>query len=547
MGFITANREQNIIFGFSLDEFVEKDSKCRYILKVIDKLDLRELYSRYSLQGAEAYEPKIILATWFLAYCEGVTSTRKLERACRKDLDFIYISGNLRPDHTTLSRFMQRNMDLWGKYFLQILELARQLKLSDFKEIAIDGTKIKAKSSRKKTMKQAKLERYINAINEDIRKYKEELEKEDSIEKKEKLEEQIEQEEKKRNHLQSVKAELLERKEKIGEKDRLKHQINIEEPEAPLMKLPQGNGYAPSYNGQIAVDCQSRLISSQELVQERNDEKQFSRQHSKIEENLGEDKERKYIADGGYNSLSQTEYVKENQIDAFISDPKLKNYRKDSIEVIMQSGKQLNKLDFIFDKENDCYICPMGESLLAARGDKNNKYKGRKYRTKNCNQCPINKQCLGNKNKSNRRTIFRDYREESAELMRQKVMSAEGGKMMLLRQSTVETVFGYIKDNLGYRRFRRKGLENAKGEFALFCLVYNLNRLYKLVLSPLFIKIRNNLIISIIWPVFKILNHGRDKNEAYKWFNQVRAYHRKISPDHFQNPGYATAWKAGIS
>ena len=77
MGFITANREQNIIFGFSLDEFVEKDSKCRYILKVIDKLDLRELYSRYSLQGAEAYEPKIILATWFLAYCEGVTSTRK--------------------------------------------------------------------------------------------------------------------------------------------------------------------------------------------------------------------------------------------------------------------------------------------------------------------------------------------------------------------------------------------------------------------------------------------------------------------------------------
>jgi transposase len=490
MGFITADREQSIIFGFSLDEFVEKDSKCRYILKVIDKLDLRELYSRYSNQGAEAYEPKLILATWFLAYCEGVTSTRKLERACRKDLDFIYMSGNLRPDHTTLSRFMQRNMDLWGKYFLQILQVARQMNLSEFKEIAIDGTKIKAKSSRKKTMKQAKLERYINAINEDIKKYTEELGKEDSTENREKLTEQIEQSEIKKNDLHKIKEELLQRKEQIGEKDRENHQINIEEPEAPLMKLPQGNGYAPSYNGQIAVDCKSRLISSQELVQERNDEKQFSRQHVQTEENLGEDKERKYIADGGYNSLSQTEYVRENQINAFISDPKLKHYQKDSIEKLIETGKQLNKLDFIFDKEKNCYICPMGESLLPARGnDENNQDQGRKYRTKDCSGCPIIKQCLGKKNKTNRRTIFRDYREESAELMRQKVITPEGRMMMLLRQSTVETVFGYIKDNLGYRRFRRKGLENAKGEFALFCLVYNLNRLYKLAFGPLFKKI----------------------------------------------------------
>jgi transposase len=244
-----------------------------------------------------------------------------------------------------------------------------------------------------------------------------------------------------------------------------------------MMSLAQGKNYAPGYNGQLSVDNQSRLIVSQELVQDRNDEKQFSRQYEQVENNLGMDKERKYIADGGYSSLSQTDFVKTNDIDAYIADPKLKNYKEEGIEVIQQEEKKLNRLDFKYKEDNDCYHCPMGESLELI----GNNFVGRSYRSKDCSQCSIKRQYLGKNNKSGQRTILRDKREESAEQMRQKMMTPEGISMMMRRQTTIEPVFGNIKENFSYRRFRRKGLINAKREFALFCLVHNINSLYTLV------------------------------------------------------------------
>jgi transposase len=489
MVFITTNREQNIIFGFSLDDFVERDSKCRYIIKIVDKLDLRELYARYSQQGAEAYEPKIMLSIWFLAYCEGITSTRKLERACRKDLDFIYISGNLRPDHTTLSRFMQRNMDLWEKYFLQIVQMARRMNVSNFKQIAIDGTKIRAKSSNKNSMREHKINRYLEVLREDIKQFKELVEKEDSLQKKEELSKKIEGLKEKSELLEKRKEELRERKQELHPRNRENHQINLQEPEAMMMDLAQGHGYASGYNGQISVDNKSGLIVSEDLVQERNDEQQFIRQYERVEENLGADKERKYIADSGYNSRKMTEYVKDNQIDAYLADAKLKNYKEESIEVIAREDKKLSRLDFKYDKVNDCYRCPNGNNLKFIKNGNN----GAKYISEDCSQCPIIKQCLRKSEKLKRKTIYRDPREESAEIMRQKMQSKEGTEMLMLRQTTVEPVFGNIKENLGFRRFRRKGMKNAKGEFALFCIIHNINKLYRLVLLPLFEKIRGFL------------------------------------------------------
>ena len=153
MGFIKGNREQLGLLGYSLDDFVERDSKARFIVKIVDALDTRELYSRYSSQGADAIDPKVQLATWFMGYCESITSSRKLEYNCKKNLDFIYISTNLQPDHTSLSRFRKRHLDLIPKYFTEIIRKAYSQGLSDFKEIAIDGTKLPSVSSKKKSMR----------------------------------------------------------------------------------------------------------------------------------------------------------------------------------------------------------------------------------------------------------------------------------------------------------------------------------------------------------------------------------------------------------
>jgi transposase len=171
MGFIFNDRRQQKLLGYCLSDFVANNDKSHMVVDIVSKLDLTELYNRYSNQGNDAYDPKTLLATWFFAYSEGESSTRKIENLCRYELRFIYVSADLRPDHTTLSRFRKRHLDLMADYFVQILLLAKEADISDFKEISIYGTKIKASCSKKQSYKEDQLNRKIEAIRRDIAEY----------------------------------------------------------------------------------------------------------------------------------------------------------------------------------------------------------------------------------------------------------------------------------------------------------------------------------------------------------------------------------------
>src|SRR5208337_2968947 len=120
--------------------------------------------------------------------------------------------------------------------------------------------------------------------------------------------------------LEVRRKEVKERKEKITKSYRESHQINIVEPDAFMMDLGYGKGYSPAYNAQISVDMGSQLITSPDVIQDRNDRQTFSKQHKNIEDTIGKpEEERKYVTDNGYGSYEQLEYIKENKIDAYIS------------------------------------------------------------------------------------------------------------------------------------------------------------------------------------------------------------------------------------
>jgi len=494
MGFIIADRNQEHVFGYRIDDFVEKDSKCRYMLEIIEQLDLQKLYRKYSNQGAEKYDPKILLAIWFLAYCEGITSSRQVEKLCKKHMDFIYISGNLRPDHSTLCRFIQRNRELWPVYFLEILSFAKKKKVSDFKSIMIDGTKIRAKSSKKQSMREPKLNRYLERVKEDIKQYEEELGKLEGSEKVEEAEElnnKVNKLKKKESLLEDRQKELQKRKENLQAKDRKNHQINLQEEEAYMMDLGAGKGYAPGYNAQIAVDSKTQLIVSCEVVQARNDEKQFSEMHKSVENNLGYDKERLYAADSGYHSFEQVEYAVTNNVNAYIGDPKLKNYKEMTFEELQSSGQKISRPDFKYNEQEDHYTCPAGNKLEFK--SENISTKERLYICKQCSECPIKDQCLSTKNKKGHRKIVRDFREQYAEVIRSKMRGEKAEEVLMTRQTTVEPVIGNMKENLGFTRFRSKGLFNAMSEYALMCIAHNLNKLYRLVFCSIFVQTKAKL------------------------------------------------------
>jgi transposase len=527
MGFITADRNQTILLGHCLDDFVEKDAKIRYITAVIDKLDLSKIYARYSAQGADSYEPKIMLAIIFLAFTESIYSTRKIEQYCKKHMDFIYASCNLKPDHTTIARFIQHNLDQMKDLFTQIILRAKQKGYANFKEVAIDGSKIRSASSKKKSYQESKIERYMAAIQKEIDSYLEELEKEQTLERKEELDIRVKQLKDKKDLLEVRRKEVKERKEKITKSYRESHQINIVEPDAYMMDLGYGKGYSPAYNAQISVDMGSQLITSPDVIQDRNDRQTFSKQHQNIEQTIGKpEEERKYITDNGYGSYEQLEYIKENKIDAYISyelPSEEEGTIKDKIEKIKVTGRKIKKEDFIYNKDNDTYKCPMGKSLNFYRRENNKSFKGRKYRTEGCSGCEIKSQCLASNNKKDKREISLDEKEYLIDDMKTKIRQEEQAKELFQKRKTsVEPVFGNIKQNMRYDRFKRRGLAKVNGEFALVCMAHNLNKLFRIITAKFsktlfYFGSKGNNIgrLNLIFTVYGNRRHHEPNNYLY--------------------------------
>lgn len=478
MGFIKADRSQQDLFGYSISDFAKSDSKSRFIVDIISMLNLTILYQRYSDQGGDSYSPEIMLALWFYAYSQGESSSRKLEEYCQYDTRYIYISCNLKPDHTTLSRFRKSHLDLLSDYFVQILLIAEQKGITDFKHISIDGTKLKAAASSKHSYKEDQLDRRIEAIRKDIAQYMQRcLFAEQAADE---INLEALQEEKKR--LEALEQKLLERRGQLQERKKAikpeyrdNHRINLLEPDAKSMSKIEGSGY----NGQIAVDCASNIIVANDVSDETHDRYQFKNMHQKAEADLPPDNNRAYTSDAGYHSLDQLEYVNENNVDALIADQKPFDRSIHShptpLATIQKEDRNIQRRDFSYHKDEDYYQCPAGQKLYRVSTQK----KVVVYRAKCCAGCPIASKCLYGKSKI--KQIQRAHREELAEDMARKLQTDEAKLRMKQRATSAEPVFGNIKHNLGFRRFSLAGLTQVKGEFNLMCIAHNLNTIFKLM------------------------------------------------------------------
>jgi transposase len=487
MNFVSKDRNQTHIIGYSLDEFVPNDAKCRLIVNLVKELNLKKLYSGYSNQGNPAFEPSTMLATWFLAYSERETRTRKLEDLCKRDLHFIYTSANLQPDHTSLSRFRKDNIDLMKEYFTQLVLLIKKKNLAEFKDIAIDGTKIQAASSKDKSKTEEGLSHELKRIRQKINNYLEECDINDEeptsdvseVRKKIKALKQKEQQ-----LIQQDKA-LKKRKKKLKSEHRKNHRINVTEPDAYMMNKVNGTQKLPGYNAQVSIDTNTQIIAANDVVQDRNDAHQLKQQHKNVENNLGDDPDREYTMDSGYHSLEQLEYVEKNQIKAIIADksPKSRSQSKQVDQKNISSKNKFDRSDFIYNKEKDYYQCPLGKKLVFIETTKIHGRRSRRYKCFDCDRCKYRRKCLPRPEQDKYRQIVRDEKEYLAEQMYQNSQTEYGKNKLIRRKYTIEGVFGNLKENLGFRRFRLKGLSSVQGEFNLMCIAHNINKIYILFIQ----------------------------------------------------------------
>ena len=484
MGFIRAERKQQVLFGYSLDEFVPADAVCRFVVDLVSALDLSDLYADYSPQGGEAYDPGAMLATWFLAYTEGVTSTRKLEERCGRDMHFIYASGNLRPDHTSLSRFRQRHLRRLPDLFVQIVRLAQNRGLSQFRTICIDGTRLKANANPGKSLSGTEIERHLAKIRAQISEYLQQCELSDGGGSEEQIREELQRLEQKQKLYEERLPEFRQRRSSLHYANRERHRINLTDPDALKMKKVNAGHGVPGYNGQASVDAESGLIVAAEAVTDANDTAQFSRQHAQAEGNLGQDPERSYVADSGYHSLEQLEYVEDRQVDAVIDD--IYPDRRSPIGAEPKPSdrtdrERAKRSDFVYDPQADEYICPMGRRLFFRTTRKESSGQTLRIYWTDCRGCEHRVGCTSKDGKPGYKRIFRDPREGLAEAMAAKAGSEAGRARLNTRFATVERVFGHLKENLGFRGVRLRGIEKVRGEWLLMCIGHNLKRMLRLI------------------------------------------------------------------
>jgi transposase len=248
------------------------------------------------------------------------------------------------------------------------------------------------------------------------------------------------------------------------DEDKLK-KVNITDTDAKIMKHKDGSK-KPSYNCQVAVDEKEQIIVAADLVDEENDLHQIEPMIENVKETLGY-KPTVVLADAGYFSYDNVKFLLDEEIDAYIPD----NFYE-----VEKRGKtkKFRKSLFTYDEKTDCYYCPAAFEIPFTRIQKREDEPDLRYYVCNyCYLCVLKNACTESKN----RTISRDPREYLMEDMRAKLNTEEGTEQYQKRMSTVEPVFGQMKQNRGFREFLLRGKRKTKIEFLMMCTVHNIKKI----------------------------------------------------------------------
>jgi transposase len=452
--------DQPFLLPPSLQEWLPEGHLARFIADVLNELDLSGIYAEYERKdgrGLSAYHPLMLTRLLLYGYCIGVTSSRRIERATYDDVAFRYLAADQHPDHDTIANFRREHLSALAGLFVQALRLCQKAGLVKLGDVAIDGTKMMANASTRRSVDYKKLkerERYWQQVVDGLLRKAEETDQQEDerygkgqpadplpaelaeaqsrLEKlrhaKAELERETRQEleqlqaiarvrkrgrprkgegeppatEEQRRRREKAKKQLQRARQRANAPSR---QYNFVDPDSRVMHDNARKCFIQGYNAQIAVDCQTQVIVAAELTQETNDRQQLVPMAVAIRTTAGSAAQA-ILADAGYWDTESLHH------------PELQN-----TELFLPPDAQQQ---------------PAGEPLPS--------------------RAPNNAE---------------------AARMREILATQDGQAHYAMRKGTVEPVFGQIKEVRGIRRFRLRGFGPASGEWKLVCATHNLLKLFR--------------------------------------------------------------------
>jgi transposase len=446
--FRDVDRQTAFLLPPSVDEWLPEKHLARFVVEVVEALDLRVLSGSYRGSGSASYHPSMLLGLLVYGYATGVFSSRKLERATYDSVAFRFVAANDHPDHDTIATFRRRFFKDIEGLFVQVLSLAREMGMLKMGTVALDGTKIHANASRHSALSYehaGKIEAQLKAEVADLLARAEAADKAD-IPDGMSIPDELARREERLAKLVEARAKIEARANERYEREKAEHQaklaarqakteatgkkpggkppeppvegarptdqINLTDEESRIMPVA-GGGFDQCYNAQAVVAAESLLVVAAQVVQAPNDKQQIEPMLNKLDalpEDLG--KPEILLADNGY-----------------FSDANVMLCAAARIEPLIAAGRQ-----------------PHHPSL--------------RERFAEAPPAPHNPTPI--------------------QAMAHRLQTPEGKRLYALRKQTPEPVFGIIKSVMGFRQFLLRGLDNVEGEWSLVTMAWNIKRMFAL-------------------------------------------------------------------
>lgn len=493
------DRSQILLFNPTLDSMVPSDHPARIFDEILWEMDWSGWENYYMGFGQPPIHPGVVASVLLYALSQGIRSSRRLEWACCNAVDFMWLAEGRRIDHSTFCNFRTHFEGPLKELFRQVGRVAMSMGMIRLNQVALDGTKVKANSSRHKTLTAATLKERLAELDKQIEEMlaqaKAADQKEDDLFGASHSSEHLPRE------LADIKARQRRLKEALA-KARLKPapkdpdkapRVPVADPQAPISPNKEG-GFAPNYLPVATVDAQCGMIVAADVLED-NDERQAVRGAAdQVQENFGQ-LPKEMLGDSGFNSGSNLEGLEQRGVQAYIpsatrqdrADNPARRRRPDQAVPQEQwdklpidtSTRRLCRTAFVYDPTNHCYWCPMGKKLAYVGDCRKPQHKEiieyQRFRCGVCGNCPLKARCLSKK--ASVRIIDRDRHEPLREAMDVRLCSEGARQRRGIRSHLSEGTFGTIKHALGLRQFLLRGLRKVRMEWTWAALAVNLRKL----------------------------------------------------------------------
>jgi transposase len=464
-----------------------------------EELDLSIFDHRYKNDkaGATAFDPKVLLKIVLLAYSRGITSSRRIEKLCKKNIIFIALSCDSQPHFTTIADFITKLPSEIGTIFKDVLYICDSMDLIGREMFAIDGCKLPSNASKEwsGTCKQfkEKQEKMEGVIQKILKKHRDEDDSDqpprhDMRKREEKQIKTI------KRKVGKYKEWLAENTDRPGKRNN-PVQSNITDNESAKMK--SSNGVIQGYCGVAIGDEKHQVIVSAEAFGSGDERPTLEPMVEQTRSNLsGTDpfNMAKLSADSGFCSETNLKFLHKNEIDSYVTDLRFRKRNEQFESADRYYPKERTKtkgkftpVDFVIDPETETCTCPAGKKMwVKSRNAKAGGVPSIRYQAHvaDCKQCTFRRRCLRDENQTSSRQFawFKTHLPEHqayTKRMKQKIDSEEGKFEYSKRLAIIEPVFGNITSNLGLRRFSLRNKLKVTAQWMAFCLVHNIGKIQR--------------------------------------------------------------------